>query len=139
MKKLLADENIKTISHILDKTQNSMSNVEQFTTYLVNNEKKLDELLKNISTLAKTGNKSFETIQTSANSFKELSNEILQETKKGTFDLNSMSKESFDKLNMVLNNLDATLLQTQTLIDNLNQSPSDILFKQKNIKNGPGE
>ena len=89
--------------------------------------------------LAKTGNKSFETIQTSANSFKELSNEILQETKKGTFDLNSMSKESFDKLNTVLNSLDLTLLQTQTLIDNLNQSPSDILFKQKNIKNGPGE
>ena len=50
-----------------------------------------------------------------------------------------MSKESFDKLNSVLNNLDSTLLQTQTLIDNLNQSPSDILFKQKNIKNGPGE
>ena len=52
---------------------------------------------------------------------------------------NSLSKESFDKLNKVLNNLDGTLLQTQNLIDNLNQSPSDILFKQKNIKNGPGE
>ena len=139
MKKLLADENIKTISQILDKTQNSMSNMEQFSLYLVNSEKKLDELLKNISTLTKTGNKSFETIQASANSFKELSNEMLQESKKGTFDINSMSKESFDKLNIVLNSLDATLLQTQTLIDNLNQSPSDILFKQKNIKNGPGE
>ena len=139
MKKLLADENIKTISQILDKTQNSMSNIEQFSSYLVNNEKKIDELLKNISILTKNGNKSFESIDKSANSFKDLTNEILVEIRKGSFDINDMSKESFDKLNSVLNNLDSTLLQTQTLIDNLNQSPSDILFKQKNIKNGPGE
>ena len=139
MKKLLADENIKTISDILGKTKNSMNNVEQFSSYLVNNEKKIDELLNNISILAKNGNKSFESIDKSANSFKELSNEILLEIRKGSFDINDMSKESFDKLNSVLNNLDSTLLQTQTLIDNLNQSPSDILFKQKNIKNGPGE
>ena len=139
MKKLLADENIKTISQILDKTQNSMSNVEQFSNYLVNNEKKIDELFKNINILTKNGNKSFESIDKSASSFKELSNEILLEIKKGSFDINDMSKESFDKLNSVLNNLDSTLLQTQILIDNLNQSPSDILFKQKNIKNGPGE
>ena len=139
MKKLLADENIKTISEILGKTQNSMTNVEQFSSYLVNNEKKIDELIKNINILAKNGNKSFESIDKSADSFKELSSEILLEIRKGSFDINDMSKESFDKLNNVLNSLDLTLLQTQTLIDNLNQSPSDILFKQKNIKNGPGE
>ena len=139
MKKLLADENIKTISEILGKTQNSMTNVEQFSSYLVNNEKKIDELIKNINILAKNGNKSFESIDKSADSFKELSSEILLEIRKGSFDIKDMSKESFDKLNKVLNSLDGTLLQTQNLIDNLNQSPSDILFKQKNIKNGPGE
>ena len=139
MKKLLADENIKTISEILGKTQNSMTNVEQFSLYLVNNEKKIDELIKNINILAKNGNKSFESIDKSADSFKELSSEILLEIRKGSFDIKDMSKESFDKLNNVLNSLDSTLLQTQNLIDNLNQSPSDILFKQKNIKNGPGE
>ena len=139
MKKLLADENIKTISEILGKTQNSMTNVEQFSSYLVNNEKKIDELIKNINILAKNGNKSFESIDKSADSFKELSSEILLEIRKGSFDIKDMSKESFDKLNNVLNSLDLTLLQTQTLIVNLNQSPSDILFKQKNIKNGPGE
>lgn len=139
MKKLLADENINSISQILAKTQNSMNNVEQFSSYLVANEKKIDELLNNISILAKTGNKSFDSIEKSANSFKELSTQLLSEVKKGTFDVKDMSKESFDKLNSVLNGLDETLSQTQNLIDNLNESPSDILFKQKNIKNGPGE
>ena len=139
MEKLLNDENLKTISQILLKTQNSMTNMEQFSAYLVNNEKKIDELIKNINLLSKNGNKSFDTIEKSADSLKDLSNELLLEVKKGKFDMKDMSKESFDKLNNVLNNLDGTLLQTQTLIDNLNQSPSDILFKQKNIKNGPGE
>ncbi|MDD2886210.1 MAG: MlaD family protein [Aliarcobacter sp.] len=139
MKKLLDDENISSISQILAKTQNSMNNMEQFSSYLVANEKKIDELLNNISTLAKTGNKSFISIEKSANSFKELSTQLLSEVKKGTFDIKDMSKESFDKLNTLLNGLDETLLQTQNLIDNLNESPSDILFKQKNIKNGPGE
>ncbi|MDD2896482.1 MAG: MlaD family protein [Aliarcobacter sp.] len=139
MKKLLADENINSISQILVKTQNSMNNMEQFSSYLVANEKKIDELLNNISTLAKTGNKSFDSIEKSANTFKELSTQLLSELKKGTFDVKDMSKESFDKLNTLLNGLDETLSQTQNLIDNLNESPSDILFKQKNIKNGPGE
>ena len=139
IKKLLNDENIKNISTTIVKTQNSMANIEQFSLYLVNNEKKLDELLKNISVLAKNGNKSFESIDKSANTFKALSTELLAEVKKGNFDVRDLSKESFDKLNKVLNSLDGTLLQTQNLIDNLNQSPSDILFKQKNIKNGPGE
>ena len=139
IKKLLNDENIKNISTTIVKTQNSMANIEQFSLYLINNEKKLDELLANISLLAKNGNKSFESIDKSANTFKALSTELLAEVKKGNFDVRDLSKESFDKLNKVLNSLDGTLLQTQNLIDNLNQSPSDILFKQKNIKNGPGE
>ena len=139
IKKLLNDENIRNISTTLVKTQNSMANIEQFSSYLVNNEKKLDELLKNLSTLTQNGNQSFESIEKSANSFKALSTELLVEVKKGNFDMRDLSKESFDKLNKVLNSLDGTLLQTQNLIDNLNQSPSDVLFKQKNIKNGPGE
>lgn len=139
IKKLLNDENIKTISEILSKTQNSMTNVEQFSSYLVNNEKRIDEVLNNISMLSKTGTKSFDSIDKSANTFKQLSNELLIEVKKGSFDMKDMSKESFEKLSTLLNSLDVTLSQTQHLIDSLNQSPSDILFKQKNIKNGPGE
>ena len=139
MKKLLNDENIKTISLILAKTETSMNNMEQFSSYLVKNEKRIDEVLNNISTLSKTGTTSFDSINKSADSFRALSSELLAEVKKGSFDMKDMSKESFEKLNTVLNSLDATLSQTQTLIDSLNQSPSDILFKQKNIKNGPGE
>jgi phospholipid/cholesterol/gamma-HCH transport system substrate-binding protein len=35
--------------------------------------------------------------------------------------------------------LDETLIQTQNLVNEIEQSPSDLIFKQKNIKYGPGE
>ncbi len=35
--------------------------------------------------------------------------------------------------------MENTLINTQTLIENLNDSPSDLLFKEKIEKLGPGE
>jgi len=139
IKKVLDDKNIDKFSKILSKSENSASNIEQLSEYLVKNEKKIDLLLKDISTLVKTSNESFVSVNKSANSFKELSNEFLLELKNGNFNLKELSKESFDKLNKVLNSLDETLVQTQNLINELEQSPSDLIFKQKSIKYGPGE
>jgi phospholipid/cholesterol/gamma-HCH transport system substrate-binding protein len=139
IKKVLDDENIDKFSKILSKSENSASNIEQLSQYLVNNEGKIDLLLKDISTLAKTSNESFVNVSKSANSFKELSNEFLLELKNGNFNLKELSKESFDKLNKVLNSLDETLMQTQNLVNEIEQSPSDLIFKQKSIKYGPGE
>ncbi len=139
IKKVLDDKNIDKFSKILSKSENSASNIEQLSEYLVKNEKKIDLLLKDISTLVKTSNESFVSVNKSANSFKELSNEFLLELKNGNFNLKELSKESFDKLNKVLNSLDETLIQTQNLVNEIEQSPSDLIFKQKNIKYGPGE
>ncbi|MDY0051175.1 MAG: MlaD family protein [Aliarcobacter sp.] len=139
IRKVLDDKNIDKFSQLLLKGENSLINIEQLTEYLITNEKKIDTLLKDISGLVKTSNKSFESVNKSADSFKELSTEFLTELNKGTFNIKDLSQESFDKLNNVLNSLDETLLRTQKLVDDLNQSPSDILFKQKTIKYGPGE
>ena len=139
IKKVLDDKNIDKFSKILSKSENSASNIEQLSEYLVKNEKKIDLLLKDISTLVKTSNESFVSVNKSANSFKELSNEFLLELKNGNFNLKELSKESFDKLNKVLNSLDETLIQTQNLVNEIEQSPSDLIFKQKSIKYGPGE
>lgn len=139
IKKVLDDKNIDKFSKILSKSENSASNIEQLSEYLVKNEKKIDLLLKDISTLVKTSNESFVSVNKSANSFKELSNEFLLELKNGNFNLKELSGESFDKLNNVLNSLDETLVQTQNLINELEESPSDLIFKQKSIKYGPGE
>ena len=139
IKKVINDKNIETFSNLLTKSERSMSNIEQMSSYLVDGEKKIDGLLKKISNLTNTSGKSFESINKSANSFKELSNEFLSELKEGSFNIKELSKESFDKLNHVLNSLENTLTQGQKLIEDLDESPSDVIFKQKDIKYGPGE
>ena len=139
IKKVINDKNIETFSNLLTKSERSMSNIEQMSSYLVDGEKKIDGLLKKISNLTNTSGKSFESINKSANSFKELSNEFLSELKEGSFNIKELSKESFDKLNQVLNSLENTLTQGQKLIEDLDESPSDVIFKQKDIKYGPGE
>jgi phospholipid/cholesterol/gamma-HCH transport system substrate-binding protein len=146
VKKVLDDKNIDKFSQFLVKGENSLTNINQLTEYLVTNEKKIDELLNEVSGLVKNGNNSLkgvnkttESITKTASSFKELSNELLVELKNGSFNIKDLSQESFDKLNNVLNSLDETLIQTQKFVDDLNQSPSDLIFKQKSIKYGPGE
>ncbi|MBF7070188.1 MlaD family protein [Aliarcobacter butzleri] len=139
MKKVLNDENISNFSSILSKSEKSMANIEQFSAYLVKNEKKIDELINSMKNFATTGHSSFASVKTSADSFKELTTKIKEEFDKGTFDLKGMSSESFENLNSLLKNLENNLNLTQDLINNINESPSDLLLKQKNIKYGPGE
>ncbi|MCT7587481.1 MlaD family protein [Aliarcobacter butzleri] len=139
MKKVLNDENISNFSSLLSKSEKSMANIEQFSAYLVKNEKKIDDLINSMKNFANTGNSSFASVKTSADSFKELTTKIKEEFDKGTFDLKGMSSESFENLNSLLKNLENNLNITQDLINNINESPSDLLLKQKNIKYGPGE
>ena len=139
MKKVLNDDNVSKFSSLLSKSERSMENIEQFSSYLVKNEEKIDEVLKSINELTKKGGSSFDAMKNTANNFTNLSNELKNELDKGTFDFKGMTQESLDNLNRVLNTLENSLIQTQNLIKNINESPSDLILKQKNIKYGPGE
>ncbi len=143
IRKLFNDNNLKEFSQILIHTKNSLKNSEEFTNYLVKKEQHLNSMINNIIHLTTVSSSSFETMQDSAlsvkdsaNKVKELSNAILLEFKKGTYDLKDISAKSFNK---VLDEVENTLINTQTLIENLNDSPSDLLFKEKIEKLGPGE
>ena len=73
----------------------------------------------------------FDAMKNTANNFTNLSNELKTELDKGTFDFKGMTQESLDNLNRVLNGLENSLIQTQNLINNINESPSDLILKQK--------
>jgi phospholipid/cholesterol/gamma-HCH transport system substrate-binding protein len=51
IKKIINDDNIKTFSQLLTKSESSMSNIEQLSSYLIDNEKKMDT---DIATLNRT-------------------------------------------------------------------------------------
>lgn len=139
IKKVLNDHNIEKFSNILTKSETSASNIEQLSQYLIKNEKKVDILIKDISNLVQTSNQSFQSVNNSADSFKELSTQFLKELKSGKFDFKEISSESFEKLDKVLNSLDDTAKQAENLLYKLEKSPRDLLFKEKKIKYGPGE
>jgi len=139
IKKVLNNENINNFSQ-------TMKNIEQISSHLNDNQKIFDELFINMNKFVKTGSESFETMSSSATTvkssaaqFENLSKKLLENLEDGSFDMKELSQESFEKLNIVLDSLENTMEKSQRLIDNLNQSPSDIIFKQKDIKYGPGE
>ncbi|PLY10088.1 MAG: MCE family protein [Arcobacter sp.] len=139
IKKALNDENINNFYQ-------TMGNIEQISSHLNDNQKIFDELFINMNKFVKTGSESFETMSSSATTvkasaaqFQELSKKLMDNLEDGSFDIKQLSQESFEKLNIVLDSLENTMEKSQRLIDNLNQSPSDIIFKQKDIKYGPGE
>lgn len=139
MKKVLNEENLKNFSQLLRNSEKSMDNIEKFSAYLIQNEKKLDDLIYALSKWADKGVISFAAIKKSANTFNSLSTEFRSELKKGSFDIKDMSEESFNNLNSVLKSLEITLLQLQNLINDMKESPSDLILKQRSIKYGPGE
>lgn len=145
-KKLLSDENIEQLSTLMQNSSNSFKNIELFTQSLVNKEKQFDELVQKLSMFAQVSSDSFKimsdsaaTVKQSAASFQLLSKGLLVELNNGNFNFKESTSDSFQKLNTALDNLDTTLTKTQSLIEGLENSPSDIIFKQKPVEYGPGE
>jgi phospholipid/cholesterol/gamma-HCH transport system substrate-binding protein len=145
-KKLLSDENIEQLSTLMQNSSSSFKNIELFTQSLVNKEKQFDELVQKLSMFAQVSSDSFKimsdsaaTVKQSAASFQLLSKGLLVELNNGNFNFKESTYDSFQKLNTALDNLDTTLTKTQSLIEGLENSPSDIIFKQKPVEYGPGE
>lgn len=146
MNTLFNNKNLNKISNILSNTEKSSQNVEKFSNFIIKKEKTLNILLDNINKITNKGTDSFENMSNAATEVKNaalkvelLSTSLINEIKKGKFDIKAISKDSFFKLNNTLDTLENTIAKTQNLVDKLSDSPSDILFK-KQIRNlGPGE
>lgn len=139
IKKVLDDKNLENFSAILSNSEKTMQNMENFSSYLVKNQEKIDELLNNIKTLSINGSSSFKSVQESSDQFKILISKIQEEFDKGNFDIKSLTQDSLDSLTSLIKSFEDSLNETQDLINNINESPSDLLLKQKTIKYGPGE
>lgn len=139
IKKVLDDRNLANFSAILSNSEKTMQNIENFSSYLVKNQEKIDELLNSIKTLSINGSSSFKSVQESSDQFKILISKIQEEFDKGSFDIRSLTQDSLDSLTSLIKSFEDSLNETQDLINNINESPSDLLLKQKTIKYGPGE
>jgi phospholipid/cholesterol/gamma-HCH transport system substrate-binding protein len=59
--------------------------------------------------------------------------------KDGHLDLANITEDSLKKFDIIMLELERTMQNAQKSIENLNDSPSDIIFKSRSIDFGPGE
>lgn len=131
-KTILNDENIKHFSQTLENSSNLTKKLDSFMEYLVQNEKKFDEVLSSLDKFSKKGERAFESMGKTADEYSLFVQDLKTELDKGSFDLKNISQSTFEEINILINVLNS-------LIQSLEESPSDLLFKKRVIKNGPGE
>ncbi|WP_395941606.1 MlaD family protein [Campylobacter coli] len=134
-KELFSDKNIKNLEILL-------SNLAQLSTTLNENSKALSQNITNTS--LKLGEMA-DNVSLSAKGF----NSSLKDIQKGALALSSFAKkanvklDSYDDLRLSLEEnlelLKKVLLESSILIQNLQKSPSDLIFKETQPKLGPGE
>ncbi|OCL84115.1 MlaD family protein [Arcobacter porcinus] len=131
-KTILSEKNIDNFSKVLENSNHFTEKLDTFLEYLIKNDEKFDEVLTSIQKFSTQGEKSFVSMGRTAQEYDDFVQELRKELEKGSFDLKNMSENSFNELDNLLNSLNS-------LIQKLENSPSDILFKKSVIKNGPGE
>ncbi len=159
--RVLSEKNIKNIEHILDNTAKISSSLEKLTAKLEKHSKNFEKIIKNankvematisaakrVSAMSNTISNAVETtgvstmvkMSVAADSLRSTMDKIGKKMDDGLFDVQSAAREITVPLNQSLQRLDAALTETESLVEQLKHSPSDILYKHSNQKLGPGE
>jgi phospholipid/cholesterol/gamma-HCH transport system substrate-binding protein len=155
----LSDQNIQNFSNILAHTETA-------TRYLAERRATVDQLLTRIETilsdenlrhlsgtlrhadgsmaqvdalLQKHGDKTMQALADTLLKAQDTLRKVDALLASGAFDLQKISQPTLDRLDDVLLETKKTLQTAEALLEAIKQSPSDILFKTKAVKYGPGE
>jgi phospholipid/cholesterol/gamma-HCH transport system substrate-binding protein len=139
MDKMLDD---KTIKHI----QSSAKNVDKTTKSLDSVMAKVDNMIPKIehfvdhsvSWESKTS-KSFASITDSYLGIKASMDEFKSAIANGEFNIKEITNDVIPTLNSTLDEMQQMMVRFEDAINQHKRSPSDILYKQEEIKKGPGE
>ena len=157
-KKLLNDENQKQFSIVLKKTANVMekidrvlnertiNNLQESATHLNSISKKVDEVVPNIDKFVDKSmewedniDNSFESIQNSYVGIRGSMDEIKRAISSGEFNVKEITSEIMPTLNHTLIDMQELMIKVEGSLKQYDRSPGDILYKQEEIKKGPGE
>ena len=155
---LLNDDNQKQVNLLLtrsanfmdkldrlldDKTINSlkrsMTNLESFSAKADNMMPKIDIFIdKSIEWESKIDN-SFSSIMNSYLGIRSSMDEIKRAISSGEFNVKEIASEIIPTMNNTLLDMQDLMIKVQDTLNQYDRSPSDILFKQEEIKKAPGE
>jgi phospholipid/cholesterol/gamma-HCH transport system substrate-binding protein len=145
-KKLFNDKNIDSLSTLFEKSASSFENIDYITHALLNQEKQFNTLLNHTINLTQKGSSTFDmlsssakSVKDSAQSFQALSKAMKKELYGGNLDIHHITQDSLSHLNNTMQALENSLIQTQNVLQQLQNSPSDLLYKYEKKPLGIGE
>lgn len=122
-----------------DNISQTLSSMVAMTKNLEHESENIGVLIKNTSKLEKSIEETLSDYSILSKDLTKLSVTIQQRFDSGEFDLRQMTEHHLDTLNALLVELQMLSNQTNTVLEQLKNSPSDLIFKQEVIKSGPGE
>ncbi|DAB40838.1 MAG TPA: ABC transporter substrate-binding protein [Sulfurovum sp. UBA12169] len=149
-KKLISDKNIQAFENTLGHIEKITSRGEELEIKAIGSLAQLDETLQELRVSMKDATHSFEGATKDFASIKDRANPLLEEltvTTRGLDRLISKAEKSLDRGDYNIKNIlepalvDVQILSSQIndLAQQLKQSPSDVLFKARKQRKGPGE
>ena len=155
LNKLFSQNNIDKISDVISNTDLLTSNINntivKADNILDNDVKRIindfEQFSKQLNiTLGKTDNLiendlkiTLDKVSNASDATKIAFVEFGQLVKDGKLDLKDMTSDSLKKFDILMLELGITMQDVQKMIDNLSDSPSDIIFKSRSDDFGPGE
>ena len=132
LNKTLDDE---TILHV----QNTLKQLDGITKQLNKAMPQLEKVLDSTVTWENNLSKSMDSIAVSYLSIEKSMDDIGSAFAKGQFDIKSITSELMPQLNKTLESLNRLLKGFDKAVEDYQQSPRDIFFKEEEIKKAPGE
>ncbi len=132
MEKLLDD---KTIKHL----QSSVKNLDESSDKLNKMMPKIEYFIKNSVAWENKISNSFDSIMGSYIGIKESMDEFKRALSSGEFNLKEITSDIVPTINNAVLDFQQLMIKADSVLEQYERSPSDILFKQQEIKNGPGE
>ncbi len=166
--KLLSDKNIENISKTIENTEQITENIKDSNpqiTEIIKNfvkiEKNANVLIKNLSNTSLKIASSSDALKNMSNSIKQttkekidklinqinqasqkanlLMSDIIESIKKGDYNLKKISSSTISQINQTIMELRMLLKTSQDTIEEIEKSPSDLLYKKEKPSLGPGE
>jgi len=130
--KLLNDE-------MIDSLQKSAKNLESFSSKADNMMPKIDAFVEKSVEWEDNIKNSFESIMNSYLGIRSSMDEIKRAISSGEFNVKEITSDLIPTMNNTLLNMQDLMIKVQDSLNQYDRSPSDILFKQEEIKKAPGE
>jgi len=137
-------ENISAVTGELKTGKTDISNLIKEGVLL---EKKASLILKKIDRVTdgidpefgKDIQKTLKEFKTASKEMKILMKNINKTVKRGDYDLKKITKPTLQKLSNMIDEISELSIKMEDAVEEIKESPSDLLFKKRAIKPGPGE